>query len=89
MAKYSWFMLAYCLNGIYIKLLSTPKKLKKHYAISLQSSNAQAYTLLATAVGLQSRDTTCSSMRLQISENAKVLQTSNASLVNDAGNCWK
>lgn len=63
--------------------------ISKHYAISLQSSNAQAYTLLATAVGLQSRDTTCSSMRLQISENAKVLQTSNASLVNDAGNCWK
>ncbi len=63
--------------------------ISKHYVLSLQGSNAQAYTLLATAVGLQSRDTTCSTMRLQISENAKVLQTSNASLVNDAGNCWK
>jgi len=61
----------------------------KHYVLSLQGSNAQGYTLLATAVGLQSRDTPCGTMRLQISENAKVLQSSNASLLNDAGNCWK
>jgi hypothetical protein len=61
----------------------------KHYALSLQGSNAQGYTLLATAVGLQSLDTPCAIMRLQISENAKVLQSSNASLLSDAGNCWK
>lgn len=63
--------------------------ISKHYALSLQGSNAQGYTLLATAVGLQSRDTPCGIMRLQISENAKVLQSSNASLLSDAGNCWK
>ena len=37
----------------------------KHYVLSLQGSNAQGYTLLATAVGLQSRYTPCGTMRLQ------------------------
>ncbi len=63
--------------------------ISKHYQLSLQSSNAQGYILHATPVGLQSRDTTCSSMSLRISENAKVLRTSNASLLNDAEACWK
>ena len=61
----------------------------KHYLLSLQSSNAKGYVLHATAVGLQSRDTACSSMSLHISENAKVLQTSNASFLSDAASCWK
>ena len=63
--------------------------ISKHYQLSLQSSNAQGYILHATPVGLQSRDTTCSSMSMRISENAKVLRTSNASLLNDAEACWK
>jgi hypothetical protein len=63
--------------------------ISKHYLLSLENSNAQGYILHATPVGLQSRDTTCSSMSLRISENAKVLATSNASLLTDAGTCWK
>ena len=61
----------------------------KHYILNLQSSDAQGYILHATPVGMQSRDTKCSSMSLRISENAKVLTTSNASLLSDAEECWK
>ena len=63
--------------------------ISKHYLLSLQSSNAQGYVLNATPVGMQSRDTNCSSMSLRISENAKVLATSNASPFSDAEGCWK
>jgi type IV pilus assembly protein PilE len=61
----------------------------KHYILNLQSNDAQGYILHATPVGMQSRDTNCSSMSLRISENAKVLTTSNASLLSDAEGCWK
>lgn len=61
----------------------------KHYILNLQSSDAQGYILHATPVGMQSRDTNCSSMSLRISENAKVLTTSNASLLSDVEGCWK
>jgi len=61
----------------------------KHYILNLQSSDAQGYILHATPVGMQSRDTKCSSISLRISENAKVLTTSNASLLSDAEECWK
>ena len=61
----------------------------KHYILNLQSSDAQGYILHATPVGMQSRDTNCSSMSLRISENAKALTTSNASLLSDAEGCWK
>ena len=63
--------------------------LSKHYQWSLQSSNAHGYILHATPVGLQSRDATCSSLSLRISENVSVLATSNDSLLNDAEACWK
>ena len=61
----------------------------KHYILNLQSSDAQGYILHATPVGMQSRDTKCSSISLRISENAKVLATSNTSLLSDVGGCWK
>jgi len=61
----------------------------KHYQLSLQSSNAHGYILHATPIGLQSRDATCSSLTLRISENVSVLATSNDSLLNDPGACWK
>ena len=63
--------------------------ISKHYHLNLQSSNTHGYILHATPVGLQSRDTTCSSMSLRISENVRVLATSNASLLDDAEACWK
>ena len=63
--------------------------ISNHYLLSLQSSNAQGYILHATPVGMQSRDTTCSRMSLHILENAKVLTTSNESLLTDSGRCWK
>ena len=63
--------------------------ISKHYHLSLQSSNTHGYILHATPVGLQSRDATCSSMSLRISENSRVLATSNESLLNDAEACWK
>ena len=63
--------------------------ISKHYHLSLQSSNTHSYILHATPVGLQSRDATCSSMSLRISENSRVLATSNESLLNDAEACWK
>jgi type IV pilus assembly protein PilE len=82
------------LNAQYASTLSElnwagTHSISKHYQLSLQSSSAQGYILHATPVGMQSRDTTCSSMSLRISENARVLATSNASLLNDAEACWK
>ena len=63
--------------------------ISKHYHLSLHSSNTHGYILHATPVGLKSRDATCSSMSLRISENSRVLATSNESLLNDAEACWK
>jgi type IV pilus assembly protein PilE len=63
--------------------------ISKHYVLSIQSSNAQNYIVHATAVGMQSRDLTCSSMSLHVLANAQLLRTSNASALNDLGNCWK
>lgn len=63
--------------------------ISRHYVLSIQSSHAQNYIVHATAVGMQSRDLTCSSMSLHVSANAQLLRTSNASALNDLGNCWK
>jgi type IV pilus assembly protein PilE len=63
--------------------------LSKHYLLNLQNSNAHSYALHATAVGMQSRDLTCSTMSLHVSANAQLLRTSNGSALSDTGNCWK
>ncbi len=63
--------------------------LSQHYILNLQNSHAHGYILHATAVGIQSRDTACSSLSLHVSANAQLLRTSNSSVLSDVGNCWK
>ena len=63
--------------------------LSQHYLLNLQSSHAHGYVLHATAVGMQSRDTACSSLSLHVSANAQLLRTSNASVLSDVSGCWK
>ena len=60
-----------------------------HYTLSLQTTGTQGYALHATAIGLQARDTNCSIMSLQYSDNTALLKTSNGATQTDPGRCWK
>ncbi len=64
-----------------------------HYVLSLDQVSAQTYALHAHVTGLQSRDMACSTMSLQVTENARVQKTSSSDHSaspdqNEPGHCW-
>jgi type IV pilus assembly protein PilE len=60
-----------------------------HYSLQLQNAGIQSYELHATAMGMQTRDIPCTKMSLLVSANAQLLRTSQQSLSNDPGQCWR
>jgi type IV pilus assembly protein PilE len=60
-----------------------------HYSLRLQNAGSQSYELLATAIGMQSRDMACASMSLRVSANAQLFRTSQGFLASDPGQCWR
>ena len=60
-----------------------------HYQISIESATADGYTLRATALGAQARDSACNPMRLKLAQNASVVLTSGSSDDSDPARCWR
>lgn len=59
-----------------------------HYQIAIEESSSQGYTLKATPVGSQARDTACNPMRLQLVDNALLILSSGTDLQTDTAKCW-
>lgn len=60
-----------------------------HYRIAIADASADGFTLTATPVGVQARDTICNPMRLQHLDTASVVLSSGADLSTDSGRCWR
>ncbi|PUE46189.1 prepilin-type cleavage/methylation domain-containing protein [Limnohabitans sp. 2KL-1] len=60
-----------------------------HYRIAIADASADGFTLTATPLGAQARDTICNPMRLQHLHTASVVLSSGADLSTDTGRCWR
>lgn len=60
-----------------------------HYRIAIEEARQDGYTLSATPIGSQARDTACAPMRLQWRHSASVVLSSGASQDSDIGRCWR
>lgn len=60
-----------------------------HYRIAIVDAHQDGYTLSATPIGPQSRDTACAPMRLQLRHAATVVLSSGTSQDADTGRCWR
>ncbi|MEN9996269.1 MAG: hypothetical protein RL462_1045 [Pseudomonadota bacterium] len=59
-----------------------------NYTLTVNTASTQSFELQATAQGLQSRDTACRVMRLQMRADGTVQRTSNSNNKADTGRCW-
>ena len=57
--------------------------------IAIADASADGFTLTATPLGAQARDTICNPMRLQHLHTASVVLSSGADLSTDTGRCWR
>lgn len=60
-----------------------------HYRIHIEDATAEGYTLSATPIGAQARDTACQPMRLQLQHMASVVLSSGADTAGDPERCWR
>lgn len=60
-----------------------------HYRIRIDEATDQGYTLSATPIGTQARDTACQPMRLQLLHMASVVLSSGADTAGDPERCWR
>lgn len=60
-----------------------------HYRLSITDADSEGYSLIATPVGAQARDSACAPMRLQLQHMATVVFSSGADLGSDTGRCWR
>ena len=60
-----------------------------HYRLSIENAHSEGYTLIATPIGPQARDTLCTPMRLQLRHMATVVMSSGSDLTGDPGRCWR
>lgn len=60
-----------------------------HYRIRIEEATAEGYTLSATPIGTQARDTACHPMRLQLQHTATVVLSSGADTAADLDRCWR
>lgn len=60
-----------------------------HYRIAIEDAHPNGYTLSATPIGAQSRDTACAPMRLQLRHAATVVLSSGTHEDADPGRCWR
>ena len=59
-----------------------------HYRLSIENVDSQGYSLIATPIGPQARDSACSPMRLQLRHLATVVLSSGSEPEGDPGHCW-
>lgn len=60
-----------------------------HYRLSIEDASSEGYSLIATPIGAQARDSACAPMRLQLKHMATVVLSSGADLAGDPGHCWR
>jgi type IV pilus assembly protein PilE len=60
-----------------------------HYRLTIEEANSEGYSLIATPIGNQARDSTCAPMRLNVRHMATVELSSGAERVGDPGRCWR
>ena len=60
-----------------------------HYRLAIEDASPEGYSLIATPIGAQARDSTCAPMRLQLRHMASVVLSSGADLAGDPGRCWR
>lgn len=60
-----------------------------HYRIHIEDATAEGYTLSATPIGAQARDTACHPMRLQMLHAASVVLSSGTDTAADPDRCWR
>lgn len=60
-----------------------------HYRLTIEDANSEGYSLIATPIGTQARDSACAPMRLQLRHMATVVFSSGADLASDPGRCWR
>lgn len=60
-----------------------------HYRLAIADADSEGYSLIATPIGAQARDSACTPMRLQLQHMASVVFSSGADLTGDPGRCWR
>lgn len=60
-----------------------------HYRLTIEDASSEGYSLIATPIGTQARDSACAPMRLKLRHMATVELSSGADLVSDLGRCWR
>lgn len=60
-----------------------------HYRLTIEDADSEGYSLIATPIGTQARDSACTPMRLQLRHMATVVLSSGAEWVGDPGRCWR
>lgn len=60
-----------------------------HYQITIEEANSQGFTVKATPLGSQAKDTSCNPMRLQLVDSAHLVLSSGADSQTDSAKCWQ
>ena len=61
----------------------------RHYRLTIEDASSEGYSLIATPIGTQARDSACTPMRLKLRHMATVELSSGADLVGDPARCWR
>ncbi len=60
-----------------------------HYRITIEDASSEGYSLIATPIGAQARDSACTPMRLRVQHLATVVLSSGTDPEGDPGRCWR
>ena len=60
-----------------------------HYRLAIEDASSDGYSLIATPIEAQARDSACAPMRLQLRHMATVVLSSGVDLAGDPGRCWR
>lgn len=60
-----------------------------HYRLTIEDARRDGYTLIATPIGAQARDSACAPMRLELRHTATVVLSSGDKLAGDPARCWR
>jgi type IV pilus assembly protein PilE len=60
-----------------------------HYRLAIADADSEGYSLIATPIGAQARDSACAPIRLQLRHMATVVFSSGADPASDPGRCWR
>lgn len=67
----------------------TDRSASGHYQIAIEAASSEGYTLTATPLGVQAKDTACHPMRLQLQPTGRVVLSSGEDTHGDPALCWR